>query len=121
MDIAKYEKIFTEESEKYLKELDLLLIRVEKDLGNHDLWSEIHGKLHSIKGMARALSMDRITQLSHSIENWCKQYQEGLKPVTTDAVQLIFDGIELLGVLVAGKGAIDSPENQEWFETLTSK
>jgi len=121
MDITKYEKIFTQESEKYLQELDTLLMRVEKDLGNRDLWGEIHGKVHSIKGMARALSLERITQLSHSIEDWCKQFQQGETPVTPDAIQLIFDGTELLRVLVARKDGFDSPENQDRYDQLTSR
>jgi len=120
MDIAKYEKIFTQESEKYLQELDTLLMRVEKDLGNRDLWGEIHGKVHSIKGMARALSLERIAQLSHSIEDWCKQFQQGETPVTPDAIQLIFDGAKLLKVLVVRKDEIDSPENQDRYDQLTS-
>ncbi len=120
MDTTKYEKIFTQESEKYLEELDTLLLEVENDLGNCDLWSEIHGKVHSIKGMARALSLDRITRLSHSIENWCKQFQQGIKSATPDTVQLLLEGTELLRVLVAGKDEIDSPENQKWYKTLSA-
>lgn len=121
MDIEKYKKIFTLESEKYLTELDTLLIRVEKDFNNHKLWSEIHGKVHSIKGMARALSLDRITQLAHLIEDWCKQFQEGARPSSPDAVQLIFDGTELLRALVAEKDDADPLANQEWYEKLTSR
>ncbi len=118
MDMAKYEKIFTQESEKYLNELDTLLLEAENDLGNRELWSEIHGKVHSIKGMARSLSLDRITGLSHSIENWCRQFQQGDMPATSDAVRLILEGVELLRVLVAGKGEMDSPKDQRWYDTL---
>ena len=87
MDLTKYEKIFTQESEKYLKELDDLLMQVEKDLINRELWSKIHGKIHSIKGMARALSLDKITNLSHCMENWCKEFQKGAMEATPDAIQ----------------------------------
>ncbi len=121
MDIEKYKKIFTLESEKYLTELDTLLIRVEKDFNNHKLWGEIHGKIHSVKGMARALSLDRITQMAHLIEDWCKQFQEGAKPSSPNAVQLIFDGTELLKTLVAEKDDADPLANQEWYEKLTSR
>ncbi|MFH1241092.1 MAG: ATP-binding protein [Pseudomonadota bacterium] len=120
MDITKYEKIFVQESDKYLKELDALLLEAEKELGNCDLWSEIHGKVHSIKGMAKALSFDRITRLSHSMETWCQQFQKG-KAATPGAVQLILEGADLLRVLVAGKGKIDSPQNQKWYDALSSK
>ena len=121
MDLTKYEKIFTQESERYLKELDGLLIRVEKDLLNRELWAEIHGKIHSIKGMARALSLDKITALSHIMENWCKEFQKGAIEAAPDAVQLLFDGADLLGLLVARKGEIDFFENQSWYNDLTSQ
>jgi len=121
MDLTKYEKIFTQESEKYLKELDDLLMQVEKDLINRELWSKIHGKIHSIKGMARALSLDKITNLSHCMENWCKEFQKGAMEATPDAIQLLFDGADLLRLLVAGKGEIDIFENQSRYSSLTSQ
>jgi len=101
MDIEKYKKIFTQESGKYLQELNTTLIRVEKDLLNRDLWSDIHGKIHSIKGMARALNLDTVSGLCHSMEAWCKGFQEGSIIPTTDAVQVLMDGAELLKDLVA--------------------
>lgn len=121
MDLTKYEKIFSQESEKYLKELDGLLMQVEKDLINRHLWSEIHGKIHSIKGMARALSLGKITDLSHCMEDWCKEYQQGTIEATPNAAQLLFDGADLLRLLVARKGETDSDENQRWYNSLTSQ
>ncbi len=120
MDTTKYEKIFVQESDKYLKDLDALLLEAEKDLGNCELWSEIHGKVHSIKGMAKALGFDRITRLAHSMEAWCQQFQKG-RSSTPGAVQLILEGVDLLRVLVANKGDIGPPQNQKWYDTLSSK
>jgi len=34
-------------------------MKAENDLPNQQLWGEIHGKIHSIKGMAKALSMEK--------------------------------------------------------------
>jgi two-component system chemotaxis sensor kinase CheA len=120
MDRTKYQKIFDQESERYLSELDGLLMRVEEDLLNRDLWGEIHGKIHSIKGMARALSMDRIARLSHSMESWCKEFQQGATKATPHALQVLVDGAELLRVLVARKGEAESYENERWYSSLTS-
>lgn len=120
MDLKKYQKIFTQESEKYLKELDDLLIRVEKDLLNCDLWSEIHGKIHSIKGMASGLSLDEIARLCHNMEDWCKQFQEGGIEASPSAVQLLFHGGELLNLLVARMGDISSFEDSRRYNTLVS-
>jgi len=121
MDLKKYQKIFSQESDKYLRELDRLLIRVEKDLSNLELWADIHGKIHSIKGMARALSMDKITVLSHAMESWCKQFQEGTMDATSDKVQLIFHGGDLLRLLVAQMGNISSADDQRLYDTLISQ
>lgn len=101
MDIDKYKKIFIQESGNYLHELDTSLIRVEKDLLNRNLWSDIHGKIHSIKGMARALSLDAVSGLCHSMEAWCKAFQQGAITPNADAVQVLMDGAELLKGLAA--------------------
>ncbi|MFH0844911.1 MAG: ATP-binding protein [Pseudomonadota bacterium] len=121
MDIRKYQKIFSQESEKYLKELDDLLMAVEKDLFNTGLWGDIHGKVHSVKGMASALNLERITVLGHNMEEWCKKFQSGTVKAYPDAVQSLFNGVELLRLLVARSGEIDSAEDQRWYTHLMSQ
>jgi len=121
MDPTKYKKIFTQESNKYLDELDGLLLQVEKDLSGTKLWEEIHGKIHSIKGMARALSLEKITGLSHAMEDWCEQFQQGALTATPKSVQLFFDGSDLLRFLVTRMGETDSFENQSWYSSLMSR
>ena len=121
MDLEKYKKIFVQEASKYLEELDIALIRVEKDFSDLQMWGEIHGKIHSIKGMAKALSMERIAGLCHSMEEWCKQFQGGdIKP-SDEAVQLLIDGTDLLKGLVAGKNDVSSPENLKEWERITAR
>jgi len=121
MDLEKYKKIFIQESNKYLDELDSVLIRAEKDLTNLQMWGEIHGKIHSIKGMAKALSMERLSGLCHSMEEWCKQFQGGDIRPSGDAVQLLIDGADLLKGLVAGKDDVSSPENLKEWDRITAR
>ncbi len=121
MDLTKYEKIFIQESENYLKDLDDLLMEAEKDLGNREIWQEIFGKIHSIKGMARALSLEKTTGLTHAMENWCKQFQEGSSKATGDTVQILMDGGEVLRALVAGLDKLESSEAEEWYQRLMSR
>ena len=111
MDLEKYKRIFEQEASKYLDELDIALMRAEKDSSNLQIWGGIHGKMHSIKGMAKALSMEKISGLCHSMEEWCKQVQGGdIKP-SDEAVQLLIDGTDLLKGLVRGDGGVSSPGN----------
>ena len=120
MDRSKYEQIFDQESGRYLKDLDDLLLKVEKEAGNRDLWGEIHGKIHSIKGMARALSLEKITTLSHLMEAWCKAYQEGSAGAAPTAIQAIYDGTDCLRHLVARQGSVESFEDQRWYSSLVA-
>ena len=118
MELEKYHKIFIQESSKYLDELDAILIKVEKDLQNRQLWGEIHGKIHSMKGMARALSMNDMSVFCHDMEAWCKLFQDGEKNPDERIVQLLFDGTDLLKNFVAGKGEIEEPEDLKRLQSI---
>jgi len=118
MELEKYQKIFIQESSKYLDELDTVLIKVENDLQDRQLWGEIHGKIHSVKGMARALSMMDLATFCHAMETWCKWFQEGAKTPNERIVQLFFDGTELLKSFVAGKGEISEPRDLESLRSI---
>lgn len=118
MDREKYEKIFVQESERYLDELDEQLLDVELELENNELWGDIHGKIHSIKGMARALSFDRIVELTHLMEDWCKQFQEGSAKASESSHQALMNGTDLLRHLVLQKGTPLNHQNQNKLNTL---
>ncbi|MCG6878453.1 MAG: Hpt domain-containing protein [Deltaproteobacteria bacterium] len=119
MELEKYQKIFIQESSRYLEELDGILLKVEKNLQDQALWSEIHGKIHSVKGMARALSMMELSTFCHAMESWCKLFQEGAKNPNEAVIQLFFDGIDLLKVFVAGKGEITEPRDLERLKGIS--
>jgi two-component system chemotaxis sensor kinase CheA len=97
------------------------LTRAERDPFNLELWSEIHGKIHSIKGMARALSMDNISGLCHYMEGWAKLFQQAAMKATPNAIQLLFDGAELLGFLAARMDKVDSFEHEKWYSGLAAR
>ncbi len=119
MDLSKYEKIFLQESGKYFRELDQLLMEVEKDPGGLELWEEIHGKVHSIKGMAAALGYPSVSDLSHRIEAWCKAFQQGGAFPGKEAVQCLFDGLDALKGLVAAKGVVEDWGTHERLRTVS--
>jgi two-component system chemotaxis sensor kinase CheA len=121
MDIEKYKKIFAQESDKYLENLDELLLRAENRPTDRKLWTEIHGKLHSIKGMARALSFDHINHLSHNMEDWCERFQQGLVQVSSEAIQLLFDGSDVLRLLVSRMDDIGSVQDQRMYDYIIAR
>jgi two-component system, chemotaxis family, sensor kinase CheA len=121
MDLSKYELIFTQESGRYLAELDDLLFRAETALRDTETWGEIHGKVHSIKGMARAMSMENISALCHRVESWCKSFQAGETEATPEALGIVEESIELLKLLVARRDAVDSAETRQWHSRTVAR
>ncbi len=119
MDLAKYEEIFHRESGRYLAELDDLLIRLKATPSESGLWAEVHGKVHSIKGMARALSMEPVSALCHRVESWCKQFQGGAEPGPGQHLGTVEEAVELLKLLVARRGEVDTAETRQWYSRLT--
>ena len=119
MDLSKYEEIFRRESERYLSELDDLLSEVEAALSDPGLWGEIHGKVHSIKGMARALSLESISGLCHHVESWCKAFQNKEAQADPDSFATVEEGVELLKLLVSRKGEVESADTQQWHSRMT--
>ena len=103
IDVAKYQKIFEEESEDYLQDFIHLLLQAEKDPDNKSLLTESYGKIHSIKGMAKALSMERVIALCQSMEEQLKKLQAKDIPPTPEMIQSLLDCADRLKAQI-GKG-----------------
>ena len=121
MDLEKYRKIFTQESMKYLEQTDRILVRLLSDMSSRELWTEVHGKMHSIKGMAKAMSLPNIAQLGHSLESWCLLFQKGDREAAQEAVQVVIDGTALLKNLVHRMDSVDSAEFRERYHNLMER
>ena len=121
MDLEKYRKIFTQESGKYLEQIDQLLIQVDNHPSDTGLWSDLHGKMHSIKGMARAMSKTNIAQLSHAMESWCLAFQNNAATAGPSEIQTMFDGAGMLKSLVDQTDEMDSGELQERYRRIMER
>jgi two-component system, chemotaxis family, sensor kinase CheA len=116
VDLSKYETIFTRESRKYFCELDTLLAAAEGNPEDRDIWREIQGKVHSIKGMATALGYRTAGDLSCGIENWCREFQQ--RRPGPEAVQRLQDGLDVLKGITAAKNAVDKSGLAERFRDV---
>ena len=106
---------------KYLEQTDRILVRLLSDMSSRELWTEVHGKMHSIKGMAKAMSLPNIAQLGHSLESWCLLFQKGDREAAQEAVQVVIDGTALLKNLVHRMDSVDSAEFRERYHNLMER
>lgn len=120
MDLAKYEALFVRESGRYLDEAERHLLAAEKDPANRGLWREIHGKIHSIKGMALAMGFEKISTLAHGMENSCQAFQNGQAGASESTFRALFKSLDLLRILVKGKGTSPSPEARAEYDSILS-
>lgn len=119
MDLEKYRQIFLRESDKYLQEIGSILIEVEAAPEETGHWEELHGKIHSIKGMARAMSLDAISRLAHEMEAWCLKFQRREWTARETSIRILTEGYSLLKALIPRFGQLDVPElNSAYYRLL---
>lgn len=60
---------FIAETAEYLEEMEDILLRLEADPGNKTMLDDVFRSVHTIKGAAEYLGIERISELSKTIEN----------------------------------------------------
>jgi len=60
---------FIAETAEYLEEMEDILLRLEADPGNKTMLDDVFRSVHTIKGAAEYLGIERISELSRTIEN----------------------------------------------------
>ncbi|MEA1922877.1 MAG: Hpt domain-containing protein [Pseudomonadota bacterium] len=91
---------FIAETVEYLEEMEDSLLRLEADPGNRMMLDDIFRSAHTIKGAAEYLGIERIAELSRTIENLLyHQLQRDESTVSREVIDLLLAGRERLGRL----------------------
>ena len=105
MDSSEYKELFLAEAQEYLQTLNGCLLSLEQNPEDQDNLAEMFRVMHSLKGMAGTMGYEQITEVSHSLENFLDLLKSGDLASTSDKVEMLFDGVDLLQKLVV------NPEN----------
>jgi two-component system chemotaxis sensor kinase CheA len=110
MKTQKYMELFLEEAGEHLQNLNRLLVELEADPGDAEAINEIFRSVHTIKGLASTMGLEKISALTHQLENLI----EGLKRekrAEPEVIDLLFEGVDLLEALLRtpedGEGDLD--------------
>ncbi|RLE09247.1 hypothetical protein DRJ00_04635, partial [Candidatus Aerophobetes bacterium] len=90
---------FISESNEHLESLEPKLLQLEKEPDNLELLNDIFRSFHTIKGASSFLSLTQITKLSHKLENVLDELRRGKLKVTSEIIDLLFGGVDLLKAL----------------------
>jgi len=119
-NLEKYIQIFDADSRKELTEMNKLLLSLEKDLSNHDLINALFRKAHSLKGMSATMGYTRMSEVSHALEEPLNKIREQKSELTSEIIDLLFEGVGVLEALVddAVTGSAPDLDYQDFVRRL---
>lgn len=100
-------KEFLTETSEGIAQLDVELVRLEKEPDDPDLLGNIFRIVHTIKGTCGFLGLPRLEAVAHASENVLGKIRDGELVVTPETVSLVLESIdcikEILGELEANE------------------
>lgn len=91
---------FIEESREHLDEMESLLLQLGSDLGSLDILNEIFRTMHNVKGASQMTGLDKVSRLSHRLEDLLDLLRQGDKQTTSEIVLLLISGHDRIVELV---------------------
>lgn len=109
LDMAKYRRIFLEESNDHLAEISRALLDLEKEMASVEAIDTIFRMAHSIKSMAASLGYDAVADLSHRMEDRMEGVRSAGRVRDPSELGLLFRSLETLEAMVAAIAAEREP------------
>lgn len=107
--------LFMDEAQLRSANIDANLLKLEKDPENISLITELMRDCHSLKGASRLVSLTRITDLAHKMEDFFVALQSGKIKVSPQSNDVLFACSDYIKALVANSF---KRENAEYCAAL---
>lgn len=91
---------FIVEAVEHLEEMENNLLHLEQNREDTKLLNEIFRAVHSIKGAAQFVCIDKIAELSHKLENLLDLVRAGEKPLDENLIDLLMEAKDRITLLV---------------------
>ena len=101
IDLAKYSKLFVNESREYLRALNEAMIELEGKPGDKELIEAMFRACHTIKGMAGMMNFKAVTETSHALEDLLNSLRNDTIDQTDEVAEAIFRGLDALEGMVS--------------------
>ncbi|OGS03762.1 MAG: hypothetical protein A2339_07790 [Elusimicrobia bacterium RIFOXYB12_FULL_50_12] len=106
-DVSQFKEIFVSESKEHLSVLNANLLELEKNPSARDLLNEVFRAAHTLKGMAATMGFDKVTELTHTMENLLDKLRSGKIEAKAESIDILFDCFDslesLLDEIVSGQ------------------
>lgn len=101
LDLAKYRRIFLEETADHFAEMSHALLALEKELAGGEAIDTLFRMAHSIKSMAASLGFDPIAELAHKMEDRMESIRSAGRVRDHEELAVLFSALEALEAMVA--------------------
>ncbi|MFH1791454.1 MAG: chemotaxis protein CheA [Candidatus Omnitrophota bacterium] len=102
----EYHKIYVQESDELLQEMNHNLLALEKDTHDSNALNAIFRSAHTLKSMSASMGYTAISELAHKMEDLLDQLRAGavvISPETVDLLFKSFDSLEKMTLAVQEK------------------
>ncbi|MCL0052343.1 chemotaxis protein CheA [Peptococcaceae bacterium] len=91
--------VFMDELEEKLQIINDNLLILEQDVNNQEVLQEIFRAAHTIKGSSGIMGYEKMTKLTHEIENLFDKTRSGEITVTSEMINVLFEALDVLKML----------------------
>ena len=100
MDTNQYLDIFIDESREHLQNLNDQMLQLENNTDDIGILNEIFRSAHTLKGMAGTMSFNKMSVLTHDMENVLQALRNREIKVTSDLIDVLFKCLDALGYYI---------------------
>ena len=100
MDLSQFKEVFVSESKEHLVSLNAALVELEKKPSNKEVLNDIFRVAHTLKGMSATMGYDKITNLTHHMEDVLDKLRKGEAQAKGNIVDVIFECFDKLESLI---------------------
>lgn len=90
MDISKFRQKFIDEANELLRKLDVDLLALEKDPNDPKKIDQVFRVMHTLKGSSGMFGFDKITEITHELENVYDEVRSGKLILSQPLTDLTF-------------------------------
>ena len=119
LDMSTFMGAFKEESQELVATVTEGLLKLEQTPDDTERLKEIARAVHTLKGNARLMGLDKINQLTHRLENMLVAMRDGQLPFTPAAADLVLDTLDL--VSTASNNACETGQEGIEIETICDR
>jgi two-component system, chemotaxis family, sensor kinase CheA len=100
MDTSEYMPMFLAETREHLDQLNLAIVRLEKNPKDPPTVDEIFRIAHSLKGMSATMGFAKVAELTHAMEDVFELLRQRTGGLKTEAIDTVFACLDALSQTV---------------------